>query len=298
MKKIISFLLALLLGITALAGCGQTQSERSTGEPSAEPQGWQPPADSPYTYSDSEIRAGKQVIRPIQTILWRETADKEAPDGKRFEDLGGAYKILNDPATDVADFPRITTSEALTLIQPQGTEQNTPPSIYDMQFREVYFYGICWETLHTLTPGEYVVTFTQRKEYRPNSRGVYEVCCYQNIFVLVVEAAEITSSCVKQEGDEYFVVLPISGVELRVRDTEVPRLAWLDDELLRAAEEKIRKDMAKYTDSPYFYLETDREGYLCLASEEIVYFDGSEDEADSGGCGDHKHVFASERIMK
>ena len=87
MKKTISFLLALLLGITALAGCGQTQSARSTGEPSAEPQGWQPPADSPYTYSDSEIRAGEQVIRPIQTILWRETADKEAPDGKRFEDL-------------------------------------------------------------------------------------------------------------------------------------------------------------------------------------------------------------------
>lgn len=67
------------------------------------------------------------------------------------------------------------------------------------------------------------------------------------------------------------------------------------DEAVSDAEERLRAKIADKGDGSGFYLQIDQEGYLCLAVEFIVSIDPSEQD-EMVGCGDHDHVFYTERI--
>lgn len=66
-------------------------------------------------------------------------------------------------------------------------------------------------------------------------------------------------------------------------------------EAVSAAEDRLRTKIGNQEGGSGFYLQIDQEGYLCLAVEFIVSIDPSEQD-ESVGCGDHKHVFYTERI--
>ena len=73
-------------------------------------------------------------------------------------------------------------------------------------------------------------------------------------------------------------------------------LSVVTKEDFKRAHEAIYEQTKKYNEEPYYYLEIDEEGFLCLNTEIIVHFDVSEDP-DSAGCGiDHDHLFFSERL--
>ena len=71
-------------------------------------------------------------------------------------------------------------------------------------------------------------------------------------------------------------------------------LPYATEEKIRAAEEKLEKQLEKYDESNSFYLSIDSEGYLCLSAEIIIEYEGF---FEGGGCGiDHDHKFFTERI--
>lgn len=70
-------------------------------------------------------------------------------------------------------------------------------------------------------------------------------------------------------------------------------LPYATEEKIRAAEEKLAKQIEKYEERSGFYLTIDSEGYLCLHTEIIVKYEN----VLGGGCGiDHDHKFFTERI--
>lgn len=71
-------------------------------------------------------------------------------------------------------------------------------------------------------------------------------------------------------------------------------LPYATEEKIRAAEEKLEKQLEKYDERSHFYLSIDSEGYLCLSAEIIIKYEGF---FEGGGCGiDHDHKFFTERI--
>lgn len=71
-------------------------------------------------------------------------------------------------------------------------------------------------------------------------------------------------------------------------------LPYATEEKIRAAEEKLEKQLEKYDERSHFYLSIDSEGYLCLSAEIIIEYEGF---FEGGGCGiDHDHKFFTERI--
>ena len=68
---------------------------------------------------------------------------------------------------------------------------------------------------------------------------------------------------------------------------------------LKAIEEakaKIGEKVKDYEESKYYYYEIDNDSYLWLKLEMIV--NRPPEETNNGGCGDHDHLFFSEKICK
>lgn len=79
-------------------------------------------------------------------------------------------------------------------------------------------------------------------------------------------------------------------------------LPYLSAERLRAAEEKLKSEMAKYDEEAHMYLGITPDDQLYLGFEVIVHIDPPnvqvyDGEVVDNGCGiDHEHVFGSEII--
>ena len=109
---------------------------------------------------------------------------------------------------------------------------------------------------------------------------------------------ESISDYLIEENGEQYLILPISKKRVRVTSSHMQYLDEIDLNLLRTAEEKIRENIAQYTDNEgYFYL-GDGNGYLSLCAEVIIDITPPSGTND-GGCGiDHEHKFFKERISK
>lgn len=107
----------------------------------------------------------------------------------------------------------------------------------------------------------------------------------------------ILDHLIEEDGEQY-LILPISKKRVRVTSSHMQYLDEIDLNLLRTAEEKIRENIAQYTDNEgYFYL-GDGNGYLSLCTEVIIDITPPSGTND-GGCGiDHEHKFFKERISK
>ena len=101
------------------------------------------------------------------------------------------------------------------------------------------------------------------------------------------------SKYITAENGEYTLTLPTSKKMLKLSAWEANYVTYISDALVESAEEKITEDAAKYSDSPYFYLEVKYDGELYLAAE-VIYFLDEPDE--NVGCYDHEHLYFSERI--
>lgn len=86
------------------------------------------------------------------------------------------------------------------------------------------------------------------------------------------------------------VALHVSGQNLELEGKQKAFAPWISDSLLKDAESKMADETAEYQNKSEFFLQIN-DGYLCLVTEVIVQTpDGN------GACGDHDHVFFSERI--
>lgn len=104
-----------------------------------------------------------------------------------------------------------------------------------------------------------------------------------------------TGLVMESEG-EYTIFLPVCGQQVSVHHSYEAYLPYVTDELIHAADLALSEILTDHPDDyPGVYLTFDEEGYLCLCTEIIVYFEPEEE--GMSGCGfDHDHVFYRERI--
>ncbi len=109
-----------------------------------------------------------------------------------------------------------------------------------------------------------------------------------------ITATQVTKqNCLaKNEDREYEIRLPVSGQTVRIRDEQVRFVPYIDDKLVRTAEETITEQVSHYSDNSGFYLQV-TDDYLCLTAEVIHQLDEPDENV---GCIDHEHLFFSERI--
>ncbi len=104
---------------------------------------------------------------------------------------------------------------------------------------------------------------------------------------------------VKDNGNRY-LLLPGSGVKVRLDEDDLKLTRDIDEELLKAAESKIYENLSEYTDTPEFFV-FGLEGELYLGAEEIVEYDPphTSDDGAEAGCGiDHDHKYFEYQITK
>lgn len=94
------------------------------------------------------------------------------------------------------------------------------------------------------------------------------------------------ADCLSEEGEEWYLHLPESGRTLKVREGYIAYIHLIDDALVAEADPQIPEDA-------YLYLDFDKEGFLCLCGEDIVFFEPSGEYED-----DHRHEFYSFRITR
>lgn len=286
MKKLISLILAL----TCLSFCFGCNSNTNK-----------------YSYSSTSISSGDQSVNPIQANLWFEECNSNENNKTVFSEQGtGAYSILfGDTQAPIEAIPRLKVTDKVILKKsPQCIEYGSP-ELYDLNYEKIFFpLKPNWSNLQLLPPGEYILTFKEYIETPPDSQGIYQHACYENIFIIVIgdgENSEITSKNVVYDGEEYCIILPISKVKVRVFDLYIRYLPLVDDELLKTAEEAIKNSVADYT-STILSFEVDDSGYLCLCSSKIVDIVPPATDENGNvilGCdSDHKHLFFKERISK
>lgn len=103
---------------------------------------------------------------------------------------------------------------------------------------------------------------------------------------------------------------PIESVPLELSSEEKKVLGRIETEMIKdypeyreaatqeaiwAAKQKIDEQIKEYDNHSIYYLSVDEEGYLCLNTEIIVPIP-KEERNEMRGCGDHEHVFITERI--
>lgn len=117
------------------------------------------------------------------------------------------------------------------------------------------------------------------------------------------QAKGISAYIAREDGEQY-LILPVSGDKVQLREDHSVYLDEIDPEILKAAEKAILTNISEDTDKSGFYLQEDG-GNLFLCLEVIEPIDPPETMAREDGtrvttgCGiDHEHVFFSEQITR
>ncbi len=112
----------------------------------------------------------------------------------------------------------------------------------------------------------------------------------------------------KEDSEKYVITLPnsLETIELKkghITDERfIKFIPHISQELVINAELQLLSETEQYSNRSDFYLQTDKDDYLCLAVEVIKQLDPSsfqesEGEVVEGGCGiDHEHLFFEKRI--
>ena len=105
----------------------------------------------------------------------------------------------------------------------------------------------------------------------------------------------ISNYIIEYKG-ETVLVLPESKYIVDDFDYSEDILTEIDPELFKKAETQLIEKCADASETPYFFLQSDNDGYLCLTVEVVVKIDPPTVEGGEG-CGvDHDHEFTSVRI--
>lgn len=128
------------------------------------------------------------------------------------------------------------------------------------------------------------------------------------VFSEIIASSKLSDYLTEDDGRLY-LILPLSNKKIHVDDRHRQHINDIDLDLLKAAEEKITREVSQYPDTEaYFHLRLD-EGILYLAAEYIVDIapniptvgpgETLPDDYPTGGCDiDHEHRFIKERITK
>ena len=112
------------------------------------------------------------------------------------------------------------------------------------------------------------------------------------LFLLSGVGCNGVSDYLTEENGQQYLILPTSKQKVTVYEEHMPYLEKIDADLLKAAEEKITEEVARYTeDVEHFYLQKE-DGHLLLCVEVIV------DVENPTSFTDHEHKFFKERITK
>ena len=105
----------------------------------------------------------------------------------------------------------------------------------------------------------------------------------------------IPTGLVSEINDSWSITLPICGRTISVQEAYVQYMPYVTDAQIYEAEQYLSTSIPDGSKNYGYCLRTDKEGYLCLSVEVIVYLDPVEE--GHGGCGiDHDHVFYDARI--
>ncbi|MBR6534464.1 MAG: hypothetical protein IKT65_02695 [Clostridia bacterium] len=111
-----------------------------------------------------------------------------------------------------------------------------------------------------------------------------------------------------EDSEKYVITLPnsLETIELKkghITDERfIKFIPHISQELVINAELQLLSETEQYSNRSDFYLQTDKDDYLCLAVEvikqlDLSTFQESEGEVVEGGCGiDHEHLFFEKRI--
>lgn len=281
MKRMLCLLVAVIFCLFTLVGCKNAPVNRKQNDSSPIDLLTEPINDK-YDYSAMTISSGNRTISPIQTFLEACDYDSTKLDLViRSEDGTGVQGLFENPDTLLSDFPVLVATDKINVSQLSQCIGFSSPEIFDLNYKKLSKF-VTWNNLHLLAPGEYIVSFTEYIETDVNSEGIYQSYRYENVFMLLIEDVELSdipSENVKYDGEKYILVLPKTKIEIPIPDSYVRYLCFLDDDMLKNAEEAISSDMSGYIGIQIYT------NQLCLYREWITH---------SGN--DHKHHILNEPI--
>jgi len=157
--------------------------------------------------------------------------------------------------------------------------------------------------LWTISEHYYIVSVNgETIDKAPSEKGTtyYSFTMPEEDVLLEIESIYVDipypPSYVIEDGETY-LILPLSGEKLWVREEEAKYLNKADGGLLEDAEEKINEEALKYTNNPSIHYEIYlKDEQLFLYGEIVVDIDPPE---GGEGCGiDHEHKRFLEKITK
>ncbi len=108
----------------------------------------------------------------------------------------------------------------------------------------------------------------------------------------------ISAECVVKKGSRYVIVLPESKYSIPVDRDFTKYLPYVSDELVAAAEAKIKKQVEEIGGELGWTIAEHENGKMCLVVEVIKFVEGA-DYMEEVGCGiDHHHIFFAESIIE
>ena len=152
-------------------------------------------------------------------------------------------------------------------------------------------YRVLWTDFEGLHEKDRVlVEYTERKEFSYPEYGSGWSPKYEIIATRVELESNAPASCLTHTSGTYTLTLPQSGKTLRLTEEQERFVPYITDALVEAAERKLARDAAGFSEHSGLYLQTN-EDYLWLCCEVIRFFE------DPGECEEgHEHLFYSERI--
>ncbi len=136
--------------------------------------------------------------------------------------------------------------------------------------------------------GEYIYSVTAKW----NDRGVIRYSFYT-----VEPYTDKTTELITQTEDgDCIITLPISKVEVEANEAKGRELT---DGAIKNAEIRIANKIARYEETPQYWVNDNDRGELCLQMELIHHYPPKGSDENAAGCGiDHDHVMDSEILVK
>ena len=140
-----------------------------------------------------------------------------------------------------------------------------------------------------------VTLFTACKENEQETDEITTTAATESESETAPQRPAFSASCIEKKGNRYVIVLPKSGEIIPVRNSSEKYLSRVSDELVKAAEEKIKAAAGEIDDDINWELVVEDDN-LCISVEIIKFVEGA-DYMEEGGCGiDHEHLIFTEII--
>ncbi len=231
MKKTLLFCLTAALLLVSLCSCQVIEEDVNdwTTKPVDGGSETVVQPNNDYPVSQTSIESGNASINPLRFLLWSSETVEEGETGitNHADGSGRDFFFENDEA-DHTDLPAITLQGELSAVFPANTSLVLRPHetvsaflhVYDTHFQMLKYAFHDFSELDELSPGEYVIVFTERYESRGSSAE--RMGEYDCIFKLIVPE----KTAITHPVPDFDPLTEMPGVQVQTGDQAVTPLSY------------------------------------------------------------------------